>query len=570
MSNAMTDGVSRDMTMDLQSLMQTSPIKEKTDTGQSPLDNAIAHPQVTGLIAKSDDIKFGDSPLRSILDSDERRNEFDDAVEEMEVSRNKAEAVVVIRKPENQLQMAQLLGEINAVQFDDEGNGIVPEGAKWIVSKKDIPENAVTNQLNDATKPAQQPANPASTKSPWDTKNYEVTNDDGTKMNIVQLLIDKTGLGGTPQFTEEEKEIIDRSDGLRIVEVEDKKLRTMRVERDIEDDLDFLKTVDVYDMSIVKTNLIFTLSGFKADMAGLNYGEFGDIALDVTPEGMEQLNFDKTKKMLYTLYTKTLNPSCGKFKGFDDYLKKLCWFDVPIAIYGVLISTQPEEDSLRIRCEVPNCMQYYEHKFSPRTLIDFSSASEDYLTLMEKISRASGDELFDYAENSLVRTVKAVELPSKVIALIGPLSAYDYLYTLLRILREAMKLATEIEENDGEPVNGVSMADLDKRMNNLMMLYVVRGFRIPKGDGRYVEIRNPEKVLEYIENYMQIHDYQIIRNIYEKAESDYAIRFRLQNLRCPHCGAEIPSLRVDVQELVFRIRQRMSSTEIITDNFHLF
>ena len=79
--------VTRDESMDLKSLMGT---KEEKKEETSPLDSAIGSKQL-GLVVNNKDLKKEEEPLRDYRDTDERRQEFSEKIDEMELKQKQAE-----------------------------------------------------------------------------------------------------------------------------------------------------------------------------------------------------------------------------------------------------------------------------------------------------------------------------------------------------------------------------------------------------------------------------------------------------------------------------------------------
>lgn len=554
----------KDPSMDLRKLMQT---RVENTKQASPLDMAAQNKE-KGLIVNSGDLKLKDEPLRDNMHTEEREKDYDETVHEMEETSKKAGAVAIIRKPTNQVEDVEMMDEIGRSYFDNDGNIIVPEDAKYIRPKKDFGENAEFKSIYDKD------ANNETQPSIGDVDEGSIPNDsDSEKQTIVQLLIDKTGYGSDKEITfdESEKKIIDKATAIRVVEVEDKTLKTMRVQKDIDPDLSFMETVDKYSMSLSKSKVVFPISGFRAEMTGLTFGGFTDISLDLESEDSDDIiNFDKMWKMYSTIYNNMINVSCGKFDDFEDFLKKFSYFDVPIAVFGLLLSTQPEVDTITMDCLNKSCKKKYQHKYMIRSLLDFELSSKEYLKALDKVNDATGHDLFKVADESPVRTIKAIELPSKVILEFGPISCYDYLYGVLKKINELIRIGEKIRKNDGEPVDGISINDVAKRMEILEYIQVIRGFRIPKEDGSYTRITSVDKIIEYIEKYIAITDFNYLTAIYEKAMAEYHVGFSMKNIRCPHCETLTKKIPVNIYTLVFRIQQRMKNTNLILDNLHLF
>ena len=54
------------------------------------------------------------------------------------------------------------------------------------------------------------------------------------------------------------------------------------------------------------------------------------IDFDTSDESDDFLNFDKMYKKMSVIYSKLINPTCGKFKDFTDFLKKFAYLDLPL------------------------------------------------------------------------------------------------------------------------------------------------------------------------------------------------------------------------------------------------
>lgn len=539
--------VKRDSSMDLGTLIKKVPEKkEEKHEVESPIDRAMKH-QEKGLIVDKDEMTNGEPELRANYDTDESRKGFDEKVNELSEDAKKAQAVIAIKKPENEIETVEMMDELSNITLDDNGKAIVPEGSKYFVAKDNV--DKIPEKVNEEN----------SSAVATDTS----LEDDEEKKKIVQILIDKTGLGANIELDENEKKVVDESTEIRLVEVEDKELKTATVVRDNDDDLSFMESVEKYQLSVSKTSMIFPLSGFSADMSGLSYGEFADITLDVSDESSDEYDFDKNWKMLSVVYEKMKNISSGPFKNFEDFLKKFAWKDLPLAIYALLISTQPETDTLSMRCNEPKCKKAFTHKYSTRSLIDFSSSEKPYLQLIDKVANAKGHDRFKVAEESLVRNIKKIALPSRMYVLeIGPASCWDYLYGICEAFSEFQSLSEEEREAQSD--------EFLKQVYYSMMLYIIRAIDVKDENGVWHRITNYKKIFEIFDKHMTPADFNVVRAITSKSEEDYKIRFTLKNIVCPHCGAVTPSIDIEPKELVFQIQQTMSNTQITLKDFQLF
>ena len=541
-----TDSVTRDNSLDLTNLVKKIPKTEEPKKEESPIDKAMKH-QEKGLIVDKEEMSDNVPELRANYDTDESREGFEEKLDELSTQAEIAKKVIAIKKPTDDIETTQMMDELSEITLDDNGEPVLPEGAKWFVPKNKIPENIQDLAATETDK----------------VEDVNASEEDEEKNKIVQILIDKTGLGANIELDENEKKIVDESTEIRLVEVEDKELKTAKVRRNTDNDLSFMETVEKYQLSVSKTRMIFPLSGFSAELNGLSYGEFADITLDVSEDSTDEYDFDKNWKMLSVIYEKMQNISSGSFKNFEDFLKKFAWKDVPLAIYALLISTQPETDTLSMRCNEPKCKKGFTHKYSTRSLIDFSSSKKAYLELIDKVSNAKGHDRFAVAEESLVRNIKKILLPSGMYVLeIGPASCWDYLYGICEAFSEFQDLSEEEREEKAD--------EFLKQVYYSMMLYIVRAIDVKDANGEQHSITDYRKIFEIFDKHMTPSDFNVVRAITAKAEEDYKIGFTLKNIVCPHCGAVTESIDIEPKELVFQIQQTMSNTQITLKDFQLF
>lgn len=569
----------KDPTLDLRALMQT-PTKKKEEEA-SPLERAMKKKEL-GMVVENEELRKANEPLRNIADSDERRQEFNEEVSELEATAEKASKIAVIRKPQNQQEDVEMMDEISRTVLNDDGTVTIPEGARFIRSKKELGENAQYMSLKDARvttsgKLVNAPENtvqPEKVQGEVVEENTDSENDvsvqDDEKNKLVQVLIDKTGYGKDVIMNEYEDKAIRSATVIHLTEVEDRELKTMKLKRDLENDMSFVETVAKHQLAMSKSKMVFPLSGFKGELSALSIGEFTDISLDMTSESSDDMiNFDKLWKMCSTIYNKLMNVSCGKFKDFNDFLKKFAFYDTQLATFALLCATK-DEDEIGIDCKIRTCLKNYTHKYITQTVFDFGECDQGYINTFNNVLDATGEAMYKMAENSLVRTVKAVKLPSGVVLEYGPISCYEYLYNYIRKIKELLDIGKKIDENNGESVDGHSIGDLEKSIENLQMLQIVRGFRIPDKNEGWVQISDSDRVLEYLDKYISSEDYLYVSTIVYTAMGAYVPRFTIKGLKCPYCGNYVEKISVDIYTLVFQAHQRQINTSVTLKELDLF
>ena len=538
--------------MDLQSLVTKANEKKEAENTLSALDKAIQSKQ-DGIVVSNDELAEAQKelePVRPNRMTEEREEEFKEAVNDLTDLSDKAKSIKVVNRPNDALEMASLMDELEDTTIDENGNAVVPEGSKYIRPR--------TEEDGEANSPQSLAAEGISADDQSDDDNItdpelKLRNKQERRSNIVKILIDKTGLGSNIKFDNEEERAIKESQEIHLVEVENQELQFIDVER-VDDQESFIGSVSKYQLSVSKTKMTFPGSGFIASMAGLSYGEFADISLDTSDESDDYLNFDKMYKKMSVVYSKMINPTCGKFVDFDDFLKKFAYLDLPLATYGLLISTQPEVDTIGLKCRKPECQKSFNHRYQTRNLIDFETANTKYLEKLEKLNTCAPEEYVHEAENSAVRKFRRYKLPTTgYVVDIGLASCFDYLYGILDLLKTLQADETITED--------------DPRLMFCAMLQAIRAISVPTETGVYKRYTTPRQIVEILNTQIPPQDVKILYSLYGFYTSQFEIGFSLKEIKCPHCGTITRAIQLTPDELVFQIHQLTLSTPVMLSNF---
>ena len=272
-----TENVQRDEEMDLNALLSSSapstesekqevPVEKEVvkEEHKSPLDLAIERQKTAqkGIIVDSANEEVGPVQLRPNTDTDAFREGFADELSEQEELIKKAQMIYAVRAPQNNGEYAEMITEINAVSVDDEGVIHVPEGAKYIIPKN--PEIVAAVQAKAQVSGEEYP-NTEDLDKKTETQNDPVDAEKAArkekKDQLVKILIDKTGLGANIKFDEEETKAIQTSSMIHLVEVENRDLEVVEIERP-DDGTPFMQVMDAYKLSVSKAPMTFPASGF--------------------------------------------------------------------------------------------------------------------------------------------------------------------------------------------------------------------------------------------------------------------------------------------------------------------
>ena len=533
--------------------MEEAPIEEKEpEEHLTELQKAMRAKQNGGGGMEVDPALQVEEPrvLRNIHDTDENRQAFTDTFAEQEEMIAKAKKVVLFNRPENEIQRAQMMDELTATIIDQNGNAIVPPDAKYLMAR--TPE--VEEQIRRIK---EKEAAGESTDGELRYDDLDVFVKQANKDKIVKILIDKTGLGVNITFDDEEKKVIEESNIIHLIEVEDQELQTVPFEY-ADTTKPFIQTIDTYQLSVSKAPMTFPASGFKADVTGMSIGELIDVTLDVSDESDDYLNFEKINRRLSVIYNKLINISIGKFQSYEDFLKKFAYVDVEPAIYGLLIATEPEMDEIQLKCNGKDCEKRFTHKYSTRSLIDFKSANTYYLKRIDEINSIPPEDRLKYAINSPVRKGKRIKLPqSGYIVDLIMINCYNYLYGLLPYINE---LSAQGEENP----------DNEKKWAIVPMLNVVGAISIKQRNGQTVRFTDMSQIVDILTGTLPPSDMKILQSVYKRYLAQFYVGYSIKNVRCPHCGRVTEAISLTPDELVFQITQRQEDTLMMFDNFQDF
>lgn len=550
MSNEMnesTQSISRDESIDIMSLLQANaePTQNSTPAEETPAPE-IKKPLTpiqkmmrekeegsSGVVIEN---KKSDEPLRDYSLNDDTMNDISKYNDDLAKQILAAEKLQV-DKPTNAIEMASLMDrlsdEADKIELTDENRKHVSdilEGKieRVSVPKKRLPVDATEQEIADA-------------------EAERVAHED-----LVNIIIDKTKMGATFLFTDEEKKKISMSERIHITEVEDVALKTAEF-RKPEEGESFNEMINSFQIATTTASVVLPASLWRCTVKGLSFSEMGDISLQAT-----DLTADKLNKKLSVIYNNIINTSLGKFDSYTDFLMKLSYTDIDYLTYALTIATFPEIDQLAVDCKVDRCRQTFNVDYQPRGLLDLTHISDMVLHEMEEVQNASTPDVGrKLAEESKVSKFKAIVLPdSKFVIEVGLASAWDYLHDVGELIDDA--LSKDYAERHPDDVNGTRAA-----MSTFLL--VIRAIRVPTKDGTYIRYSNANDVVDIMCT-ISPRDMSIITTVVTKLSTVYAPHFELKDVTCPHCKTHTPSIPISIDQLVFRKFRMLEATDVDLDD----
>lgn len=547
--------IKKDDSIDLNAIIKAEKEKEKEDTptvkkSLTPLEQMqLEKEKNTGMIISNDELEKGKerTEMRNPIYNDRRMQEIKDYLDDMDLTYEKRKHVVVTQFPQiNTPEYMEMIEEIESLKKDEDGNyyfdlrdnnGEKVEPKYVRLRTKDDPEYVEGKTEYPANQPEEKPV---------ESEKKEETDEETKK--IVQVLIDKTGLGINVDFTEEEKEKIYESQEIRLTEVEFVDIESILMASTPTTSVK--EGLKEFELTNSKTTICFPCSGYRAQMKGMTYGELGDVSLM-----MDSVTYDQYYKRLSVMFNNMTNVSTGPFEDFEDFLKKTAYTDIPMGLYGMYVATQPEIQAIRLECGDEKCKKNFDWKFNTRSLLRLEKCTKKFLDNMSRIANASPFEFKTIQKEAPVNNSKFIKLPiSNIIVEMGIISCYEFLNNLIPVLDEKT-----FEDNFG---------DSKVYANNVLLLTAVRSVILPKRDGGTVRFTNYKDILDAL-YLVKSDEVKIIASVASKLTAEYQSVFAFNNVVCPHCGAKTESLEVSMDDLVFRTYQQSMTTEINVENMHL-
>ena len=287
---------------------ESAPTVEDTPAEEAEVSSPAKNKNTAGGIV-ADDGSDDDGALRSVTDTDERRQEILDKMKELDMLTLKAKAVVGIKKPTSNGEYALMMDDLDKIEIDPNTNEVtfIPDSPWFIRRTEEVESEMKRIKENTPAEPSENKDGEASgtdeEKREYNDINVKEVVEGAEKDRVVHILIDKTGLGGDINFTEEEKDKLATSDLIHLVEVENKDLENISFKKP-EPGMSFLSAVNTYQLSVSKVPMTFPASGFKAEMTGLSFGEYSDIALDPGDNSSDFVDYDKMRRRMYVVYTR--------------------------------------------------------------------------------------------------------------------------------------------------------------------------------------------------------------------------------------------------------------------------
>lgn len=529
-------------------LIKASPaVEEKVE--KSPLEQAKEYKEKNpGMIVEKKDITYDDDKkeFKNSIENDRREDEFNTYLSEMDDMIEVAKKANIVRKPTNPIEDAALMDQLDLMRRQQSGITIEnPKDTSGNVMDIGDDQREGTNLIDTTFISGEKQETDEPSEA--DVVNEEkISEEEAAELKerekLVEILIDKTGFGNRNlEFTDEEREKMAEASLIRVTEVEDIEIGSFEFDAP---KTTYVENLDSMDSNYGTTLVPLVASRYRAKMRGLGYGQLADLLMDV-----KEPRFEEHLKRYSIIYNNIVETTVGKFESFEDFLKSTAKIDMDAMLYGLMVSTYPELDTVAVTCG--RCGTQFPQKYFVRDLMDIKNASTEYLKKLDELMNCPESEFETYFKESPVHKRKYFKLPgSGYVVEIGVVSAYDYLY----------KMVNEYGDNKFEKLHG---DDINNSLRlNIIFLDMVRSISIPNRN-------NPKRLTKYesFEDMIQIlyrmpmSDQQILNGVLEKYYKNYTIGYSIKDCKCPNpdCQNTIDT-EVDLNDLLFfKVRQLLNT-----------
>lgn len=345
----------------------------------------------------------------------------------------------------------------------------------------------------------------------------------------------------TVTFTDDEREKMIKTNVINVRVMDTLDINSAEIDRS---PVSFNDLINEFKCDTIQTPVVFPQSGFRAYMTGLSVSEMLAFGLN----GENAYTVDDIKKRLSIAYRHMVNPTIY-IENFDDFLNKFAWSDLEIAVWGMLISSFPVEDTITLRCGKKDCAKSYEVKYNPSAILDWEAVSKDFINLFEEVISCTEPNTENIAKRSPIRKSLIVELPyTKMRAELGRPSAHDYVARIAPAMVDEKSIKAIVGENPS-----------DRDMSIFLATMFVRVLYVP-ANGKYHPVTSYKSVYQML-SCLRPGELDALVSVVNNKFPDTEPAFYLPKSKCPYCGNVSDKIEITASELLFQRAQDLNHTE---------
>lgn len=315
-----------------------------------------------------------------------------------------------------------------------------------------------------------------------------------------------------------------------------------------------------YDSGINDVTLTLPLSGYRCVIRAINWFDFIKLSAPSS-----QNKSDTELKKWSVIYEHIKNPSIGNFKNFEDFLKKTKHTDRELLLWGLLVATADDTETLSVTCGNPDCKHNMKIEYQPRNILNLDE--EKIPSWYKRSHKASvGEDAMKVWEEANSK-LKRYKLPNTgIIVEIEEPSAYDFITKKLPLIQKLYNRYRPDDESMSElNPEDPSFAEYEYLAGHAMCISAMVITRVEDGETKEYRFTEWDDIETIVSKALDSHDSGILLKIIEKTRSKVSpVSFGLKDIKCPLCGRNEEYIPINniANTLLFQVSRRLSNTQI--------
>ena len=318
--------------------------------------------------------------------------------------------------------------------------------------------------------------------------------------------------------------------------------------------------INVYDSGINDVPVTLPLSAYRCTLRAINWFDFIKLTAPTSKNSS-----DNELKKWSVIYNHIKNPSIGEFESFEDFMKKTKYQDRELLMWGLLVATADDEETLSITCGNPKCRKPIRIQYHPRTIvhIDDNNPATETWKIAEKAT--IGPEAYKIWE-SVNKKRRRYKLPNTgIIAEINEPSAFEFVTEKLPLVNQLFKRYQPDKEMNEVDMNSEDMIEFDYLSANALFISAMTVVRNENGVDKEYRFTNWDDIEKIITTALDAEDSSVLLQIISKSRANVSpVTFRVDNINCPSCGRHEEYIPIDDigSTLLFQVSRRLNNTQI--------
>jgi hypothetical protein len=318
--------------------------------------------------------------------------------------------------------------------------------------------------------------------------------------------------------------------------------------------------IKAYDPGINDVPVTLPLSAYRCTIRSINWSDFIKLSAPTSNNPS-----DNELKKWSVIYKHIKNPSIGEFTDFEDFLKKTKYQDKELLLWGLLVATSGDEETLNYKCGNKKCRKDISIKYRPREIVQVDATNPVTEKWREAEAATVGPEAIKVWE-SVNRKRRRYKLPNTgIIAEINDPSAYEFITEKLPLVNKIFKRYRPDQEMFEADQDDPTLTEFDYLSANALYVSAMTIVVNENGTNKEYRYTNWDDIESIITTALDSEDSGILLKIIEKSRSHTSpLSFKVPVPDCPHCGRHEEYIPIDDigNSLLFQLSRRLNNTQI--------